>query len=112
MKLKKLKPEHLDELKRIQSTVPKELLDKLIVKVQPAKEMIEVLKKAMTDETLTEEQRRKARLIVESGKLEVEKEEEDEEIVRQIDEYIQKEIYKSINRGTLPRGKKLGKLNK
>jgi hypothetical protein len=109
MKLDKLKPEHIKELQRIQNSIPKSLTEGVMKETQPGKEMLDTLKKALNDPELTSEQRRKTKLILESGYLEKKVMSEDPEVIAEIDTYIEKEIEKSVRLGRLPDKKKKNK---
>jgi hypothetical protein len=109
MKLEKLKPEHIKELQRIQNSIPKSLAEGVMKETQPGKEMLDTLKQALNDPELTPEQRRKTKLIIESGYLEKKVMSEDPEVIAEIDTYIEKEIEKSVRLGRLPDKKKKNK---
>lgn len=110
MKIKKFTPEVLKELQRIQMSIPKELTDKLIIRVKPAKEILEVYAKALLDPEVKEETKRKIQLILDSGMLDKEEDKADPAIEARINLFIEEEIEKSVKRGVLPKGKKFRNL--
>lgn len=109
MKLDKLKPEHMQELQRIQKTIPKSLTDGVMKETVPGQEMLDTLKIAVNDPELTQAQRDKAQLIIDSGYLEKVVLSEDPAVIAEIDTYIEKEIEKSVRLGRLPDKKKKNK---
>jgi len=105
-----MSPEILKELQRIQNSIPKDLTDKLIVRVKPAQEVLDVYKKALLDPDVKEDTKRKIQLILDSGMLEKEEDMVDKSVEAKINAFIDSEIEKAVKRGVLPKGKKFRNL--
>jgi len=100
------------ELMRIQASIPKTYLGKLMIKAKDTKEVkafINTLKKAIKDESNTPEQRKKAQIILDSGILESDKEVADERIEKKIDAFINKQFERSIRLKRLPSKEELNR---
>lgn len=93
------------ELKRINDSVPKLLRDNTLIEVLKTPDMKLVFEKALEDETLTEEKRRQIKNILDSGKLDAKRITENPKVAKQRDEYVAREIKKSIKEGRLPNKK-------
>jgi uncharacterized protein YdaU (DUF1376 family) len=106
MKVKPIKAEYMKVLKRIQDSVPQEWLNQVTKKEIIGEPIKEIIAKAMVDPEVSQETKDRFQMISDSGYLDKEKEVENKEITRQIDEYIDNEIKKAIARGELPKGKK------
>jgi hypothetical protein len=109
-KIKKLTPEILKELQRIQNSIPKELTDALVIRVKPAQEVLDVYKKALLDPDVKEETKRKIQLILDSEMLDKEEDRVDPKVEAKINLFIEEEIAKAVKRGVLPKGKKFRNL--
>lgn len=106
MKIKPIKAEYMKVLKRIQDSVPEELLNQVTKKEVIAEPIKEIISKAMVDPEVSQEIKDKFQMISDTGYLDREKDVENVEVTRKIDEYIDNEIKKAIARGELPKGKK------
>lgn len=94
-----------NELKRIQDSIPKTYLGKLMIKqkdTKQVKEFLDALRRAVKDKSNTPEQRRKAQIILDSKYLESDKEVADEKIEKKIDDYLTKQIERSVRLKRLP----------
>ena len=109
-KIKRLTPEVQAELSRIQSSIPKELTDKLVYRGNPSQEMLDVLYKIVADPEASTQQKYKAQLMIDAETFLKEEDMVDKKIEAQINQYIDEEIAKSVKRGTLPKGKKFRNL--
>jgi hypothetical protein len=112
MKIKKLSPEVEKELARIQASIPPELTEKLIIKANPSKEMLDVLIKIVKDPEATPHQKYKAQLMIDAELFSQEVDTVDKKVEKKINDFIESEIEKSVKRGTLPKGKKFRNLKK
>lgn len=112
IKIKKLSPEVEKELQRIQMSIPQEWTAKLVIKENPTKEMLEGLKKAVLDPEVSKELKYKAQLMLDAELFSKEVDVVDKKVEKQINDFIDEEIKKSIKRGTLPKGKKFRNLKK
>lgn len=110
-------------LERIQNSIPKELLDNILKKEVVAPKYAQLVRdiasgkdnKDINNELITDRQREQAQAIIDSGQIkELEKEidVEDKEVTSKIDKYVDEEIFKAIERGELPKGKKFRNLKK
>jgi hypothetical protein len=111
-KIKKLSPEIQAELARIQNSIPPEWTAKLVIKENPTKEMLEGLKKAVLDPEVSKELKYKAQLMIDAELFSKEVDVVDKKVEKQINDFIDEEIKKSVKRGTLPKGKKFRNLKK
>lgn len=112
MKIERLKPEIVSELQRIQNSIPKEWTEKLVIKDNPSKKILETLKKIVVDPDATESQRYKAQLMLDAEMFEKEVDMGDKKVEKKINDFIESEIAKSVKRGTLPKGKKFRNIKK
>ena len=112
MKIKRLPPEVEKELQRIQMSIPPEWTAKLVIKENPSLEMLNVLKKIVADPEATQEQKYKAQLMLDAELFDKEVDVVDKKVEKQINDFIDEEIKKSVRRGTLPKGKKFRNLKK
>lgn len=87
----------------IQENVPKELMEKLMIKVPIAPISKEIIDRALLDPEVDEETKEKLRIRIDSGYFEETKTTTDPEIEKQISEYYDKEIEKAIKMGLLPK---------
>lgn len=98
------------ELQRIQASAP-DMLKKMVVrqeKLTPVMEMI--VDKALESEDFSEEKKQELRALKERGYFEKKVFIEDPQIAKQLDQYVSREINKSIKAGRLPTKKKLKEL--
>ena len=101
-----MKKNVIKELQRISQSIPKELLDKLMVKRLKSPTVVEVVKKALADDTVSKEKKEQLQHLVDSGYLNQEETVTDPEIEKQIDAYMDKEIERAIKLGRIPDPKK------
>lgn len=107
MASRKLQNDTWRELKRITESIPRELLDSLMKKENLSPTIKHLFNKALTDKevsaTLTDEQRERFKLILESGVLDKQVDVLDFDTEKAIDAYLQAEIELSIRAGRLPK---------
>jgi hypothetical protein len=106
MKLETTAPEYSKVLKRIQDSIPKEWLNKLVKKVPQAPTIKKAYERAITDPNVSDEIKRKAQMILDSGYLDKEIEVVDKKWETHINKFIDTEIAASVRRGELPKSKK------
>ena len=112
MKIEKIKPEYSKVLKRIQDSIPQDWLKKLTKKVPSAPTMKKVYELALKDDNVSDETKRKAQAILDSGLLDKEVEVVDKRYETYINKFIDKEIEAAIKRGELPTSKKYRNVGK
>lgn len=105
-KLETLAPAYSKVLKRIQDSIPKAWLEKLVRKVPQAPTIKKAYLRAIDDPNVSEEIKRKARIILDSGYLDKEIEVVDKKWEAHINKFIDTEIKASVKRGELPKSKK------
>lgn len=110
-----MKKKHLKEIERIQKSIPKELLDKLIIKRPFSPIAKEIIMRALANPKEVEgivsaEELEKYQAMLDSGELDRTEEVSDPEIEKQIDEYYNKEFEKARKLGRLPPPQKFPKL--
>ena len=98
------------ELKRIQDSVPKMMRDFTLIKVAKSPEIEMVFKKALESPDVSEKKKEYVRSILESGKLSQEKITENPKVAKMRDEYVQREINKSVKAGRLPSKKEFRRI--
>ena len=122
-KIRPIKKEYTEVLKRIQASIPEELLKNVTKKEMVAPLNAKMMRALANGEDfpdidmskITPRHREQAKAIVDSGKIaDLEKliDVENKEVTLKIDAYIDEEIEKAIRRGELPKGKKFRNLNK
>jgi len=98
-----MKKKHLKELERITASVPKELRDNVVKEVEMAPTVKKVLRLALESDGIDEKKKNRIRNLLESGKLDKKIYETNEDIEKQINEHLDREIEKSIKLGRLPK---------
>ena len=101
-----MKKSTIRELQRISQSIPKELLDKLMVTRLKSPTVVEVVKRVLVDDTVSKEKKEQLQHIIDSGYLNQTETVADPEIEKQIDEYMDKEIERAIKLGRIPDPKK------
>lgn len=90
------------ELERISSNIPDEILENLYYEEEANKTIKTVIAKALDDQNFPEEKKDKYRNLLESGRLDGTVKREDEDVREELEEWMEKEIQKSIEAGRLP----------
>ncbi len=104
--LETLNPAITKVLKRIQDSIPPAWLENLVEKVPVAPNMRAVMERAVKDPDVSEELKKKAQIMLDSGLLDKVVEKLNPYYEKLISDYIDKEIEASVRRGELPKGKK------
>jgi len=104
--LEAMNPAHAKVLKRIQDSIPVSWLENLIEKKPVAPGMKEACERAVKDMAQSEETRRKAQVLLDSGYLDKTMEVVNKYYENLINNFIDKEIGLAVKRGELPSGKK------
>lgn len=99
------------ELKRINESVPSYLKANVVTEQASSPTVKKVIDAALEDPNFPEEKKQQLRLLKENGIFDKTKPVENTKIAKQIDQYIMREIRKSIKEGRLPNRKELKKLN-
>jgi hypothetical protein len=105
----KLSPEQLKVLARIQNSIPKEWIDNASTIKPMSPTLVEMIERALVDPEVSEETKAKCLTIKNSGYLEKTISVDNPKFTKLIDDYVMREIKKSVKRGELP--KKLIKKN-
>jgi hypothetical protein len=101
--MKRINKKHMAVLKRIQASIPEELLAKVVYKEKVSDGVVgEIITKGLADPEVSAEVKEKLMLMKESGFLDKEVEVENLEVTKEIDAYIDSEMEKAIKRGELP----------
>lgn len=104
-----MKKKHLKILQDIQNSIPKELLDNLMVKSPLTPTMKEAHLRALDDPEVDEKTKYRLKLVLDSGALDREVEDVNPEVEAKIDDYINTKIDEAIKRGDLPKRPELSK---
>lgn len=99
------------ELQRIQASVPKHLRDNVVREENAAPSVNLVIEKAFEDPNFPEEKKEQLRLLKENGFFDRKTPVQDPKIAKQIDQYVMRELKKSVKEGRLPSKKQLKELN-
>lgn len=99
-----MKKAHTKLLQQISGRIPKELLGKLMHKVQTRPNVVALWDLALNDPDFPEEKKQVIRNLMELNVL-AETEEVDRDVEMQIDQFINDEILKEIKLGNLPKNK-------
>lgn len=112
MKIEPLKPEYSKVLKRIQDSVPQELTSKLMKKETVAPTIRLAYEMMLKDPNASEETKRKAQILLDSGYLDKVVDVVDTEVEKAINQFIEDEIEAAMKRGELPKKKKYRNVGK
>lgn len=93
------------ELIRIQNSIPQKMKDRLIIKRNQLPTVNKVVSLALKDPSISVKQKERLRHIKEAGLLDKKSEEVNQTAQKEIDEYLNEEIAKSIIAGRLPKPK-------
>jgi len=99
------------ELKRINESVPAYLKSNVVTEQFASPTVKKVVDTALEDPNFPEEKKQQLILLKENGYFDKTKPVENPKIVKQIDQYVMREIRKSIKEGRLPNRKELKELN-
>lgn len=98
------------ELKRIQDSIPKLIRDNTIVEKLKTPEMKLVFEKALEDPKLSEEKKLQIKHMLDSGMFDKKVITENVKVAKMRDDYVTREIKKSVKEGRLPTKKQLKEL--
>lgn len=90
------------ELSRIQKSIPPLLIKNAFKKVKLTPTMEMVVDKALESDIISEEKKDKLRYLKEKGEFSKERFIENRAVTKQIDNYVSRQINKSIKEGRLP----------
>lgn len=93
------------ELKRINDSVPELLKANTLIEVAKTPDMQFVFEKALEDPDLSEEKKRKIKNMLDTGMFNKKKITENHQVAKQRDDYVSREIKKSVKEGRLPNKK-------
>ncbi len=105
-----MKKKHLREIERINKSIPKHLLDNLMKKEMAFPTVKEIMTRALTDPNVSEEDKAKYKMMLDSKYFDKEVEVLDESIESQINAYLDHEFEKARKLGRLPPPQKMPKL--
>ena len=105
MKKVKINDKELAELKRINESVPKEMKDRLIIKRNQIPTVNKVVSLALHDPDVPQKQKDRLKHLKEAGHFNLTSDEVNKTAQKEIDEYLNTEIAKSIVAGRLPQPK-------
>lgn len=97
-----MKKKHLLEIQRINASIPKDLLDRLMVKKPMFEAMKEIATRAIDDPNVDEETKKKCRILLKTGFLDTHMEVADPLVEKEISEYLDGEFAKARTLGRLP----------
>ena len=99
------------ELKRIQDSIPPLIKEFTLIEKLKTPAMKLVFEKALEEPTLSEEKKKRIKHMLESGMFDKKQIYENPEVAKQRDDYVTREIKKSVKAGRLPTKKQLKALN-
>ena len=108
----KIKPEVYKVLKRIQDSIPPEWLKNLVKTVPQSPTIKKAYEMAVKDPNVSEELKRKAQVILDTGMLDKEVEVVQKKYETLINNFIEKELEAAVKRGEIPKGKKFRNVDK
>lgn len=98
------------EFKRIQDSVPMMMKEFTLVEVEKTPAIKMVMEKALENPTISQEKKDKIKRLLDAGVFSKKTIHENPKIAKQRDEYVIREIRKSVKAGRLPTKKKLKEL--
>ncbi len=98
-----MKKKYTKILQQIQSEIPKEYTQNIMKTVKRYEFMKELMQKGIDDPEFPEEKKTYYKNIIQSGQMDIEDEEVDEEITAKIDEFTNNRIREAIEKGNLPK---------
>lgn len=105
-KFEKLSPEHQQVLIDIQKSVPTEWTSKVTKQVPIAPVSEEIMKRAIQDPDVSDEDKKTYQAIIDSGFFNKKIDEEQLDIAQLINAYVEKEVLKAVVQGRLPKIKR------
>jgi hypothetical protein len=101
----KFNKKHVAELRRIGESIPKSMQDRLIIKRDQLPTVNKVVSLALHDDNVPEKQKERLRNIKAAGLLNKKVDVVNKTAQKEIDNYLNQEIAKSIAAGRLPKPK-------
>jgi hypothetical protein len=98
-----MKKKHLKILQEINKSIPQDLLNRLMKKELATPAIAEVVDRALGDEDTPADKKERLQAIKDGGFLSIEVEVIDENIERQIDEFITQKVKDAVDKGLLPK---------
>ena len=98
------------EMNRIMASRPQMLVKSVVTEKKITPTMKMVFEKALEDPNISEEKKEQVRNLLESGKLDQVRTKEDQRIAKMLDDYVIREMKKSVKAGRLPSKKQLKEL--
>jgi len=95
------------ELRRIQASIPKPLLQFVVTETAITPTMKDVVDKALEDPDFPAEKKEELRILKANGYFDRKKVRQNDNIAKQIDNYVNREIKKAVKDGRLPTKKQL-----
>jgi len=103
--------EHISAtLREIYSRVPKEWRNNVVEATPLTPTMAKVVEEALKDSKFPQEKKEQLRVLQDAGYLSKQKYSENPELVKKIDNFVNREIKKAVKEGRLPNKKKLAEL--
>lgn len=100
------------ELKRIQAGAPKMLVQNVVIKQLATPTIKRIAEEALKSEHISEEKKEEIRVLQANGHFDKELFKEDPKIIEQLNNYMAREIKKSVKEGRLPTKKQMKELQK
>lgn len=100
------------EMARIQQSIPRAWLDYVVSETHLTPTIKDVVEKAIEDKDFPEEKKKQLLHLKEMGYFDKKIVRQNEKIAKMIDEYVTREIKKSVKAGRLPTKKQLKELTK
>lgn len=98
------------ELKRIQDSIPPLIKEFTLIEKLKTPAMKLVFEKAIEDPNISDEKKEKIKHMLDTGMFDKKQIYENKEVAKQRDEYVSREIKKSVKAGRLPTRKQLKEL--
>lgn len=94
---------HIKVMQEIYTSVPKEYIDNLMIKVDRFENTKNIMRQALEDPEVSDDQKNRYKNLLLSGHLDVVDEVENPEINAKIQEYIEGRIIEEVEAGRLPK---------
>jgi len=99
-----------DTLREIYSRVPKEWRNNVVEATPLTPTMAKVVEEALKDPKFPQEKKEQLKVLQDAGYLSKQKYSENPELVKKIDNFVNREIKKAVKEGRLPNKKRLAEL--
>lgn len=101
-----------EELKRINASIPKQWMESIAIEVSVSPTISKIVDIALKDDSISEEKKKELQLLKDTGHFNKKKVIENKKVAKLINEYISREIKKSVKAGRLPDKKQLSLIMK